>query len=120
MTRTVVCRVVLFLALCMAYLTSANSLWSAPVTSLMGSYGILLNQWPSPNTGNNTTAALLGVFNFDGAGNVTATYTKVNPDYTVKTGKATGTYSGNPDGSNTVSLTFDDGSVLDGSRGGYR
>ena len=48
---------------------------------------------------------------FDGAGNVTATYTKVNLDYTVNTGKAAGTYSPNPDGSNTVNLTFDDASV---------
>jgi hypothetical protein len=102
----------LSLALCMTYLTSANNLWSAPVTSPMaGSYGILLNQWPNSNTGNNTTGALLGVLNFNGAGNVTATYTKVDSDYTTTSGKATGTYSGNPDGSNTVNLTFDNGSA---------
>jgi len=99
------------LALCVVYLIAANNLWSAPVTSPVGSYGILLNQWPSSNTGNNTTSALLGVLNFDGAGNVTATYTKVNPDYSVKTGTAAGTCSGNPDGSNTINLTFDDGSL---------
>jgi hypothetical protein len=101
------------LALGFAFFTPANKLSSASaqVTSPMGSYGILLNQWPSSNTGHDTTSALLGVLDFDGAGNVTATYTKVNADYSVKTGTATGTYSGNPDGSNTVSLTFDDGSV---------
>jgi hypothetical protein len=93
------------------YLTAANNLWSAPGTSPLGSYGILLNQWPSSNTGNDKTSALLGVLNFDGAGNVTATYTKVNADYTTKTGTATGTYSANPDGSNTVNLIFDDRSV---------
>jgi len=101
----------LALALCMAYFTAANKLWSASVTSPMGSYGILLNQWPSSNTGNDKTSALLGVLDFDGAGKVTATYTKVNVDFTLKTGTATGTYSANPDGSNTVNLTFDDGSV---------
>ena len=101
----------LSLALCLSYLIAANRLWAAPVTSPMGSYGILLNQWPSSNTGNDKTSGLLGVLNFDGAGNVTATYTKVNLDFTVKTGTATGTYSPNPDGSNTVNLTFDDGSV---------
>ena len=98
----------LSLALCLSYLIAANRLWAAPVTSPNGSYGILLNQWPSSNTGNDKTSGLVGVLNFDGAGNVTATYTK---DFTVKTGTATGTYSPNPDGSNTVNLTFDDGSV---------
>jgi hypothetical protein len=77
----------------------------------MGSYGILLNQWPSSNTGNDKTSGLLGVLNFDGAGNVTAKYTKVNSDYTTTSGTATGTYSGAPDGSNTVNLTFDSGSA---------
>lgn len=77
----------------------------------VGSYGILLNQWPSSNTGNDKTSGLLGVLNFDGAGNVTATYTKVNLDFSVKTGTATGTYSPNPDGSYTLNLTFDDESV---------
>jgi len=101
----------LSLALCLSYLIAANRLWADPVTSPMGSYGILLNQWPSSNTGNDKTSGLLGVLNFDGAGNVTATYTKVDLDFTVKTGTATGTYSPNPDGSNTVNLTFDDGSV---------
>lgn len=101
----------LSLALCLSYLILANRLWAAPVTSPMGSYGILLNQWPSSNTGNDKTSGLLGVLNFDGAGNVKATYTKVNLDFTVKTGTATGTYSPNPDGSNTINLTFDDGSV---------
>jgi hypothetical protein len=101
----------LTLALCLSSLIAANRLWAAPVTSPMGSYGILLNEWPSSNTGNDKTSGLLGVLNFDGAGNVTATYTKVNLDFTVKTGRATGTYSPNPDGSNTVNLTFDDGSV---------
>lgn len=100
------------LALCVPYLTGVNSLWSAPVTSpTAGSYGILLNQWPNSNSGNDTTGALLGVLNFKGAGNVTATYTKVNSDYTTTSGTATGTCSGNPDGSNTVNLMFDNGSA---------
>jgi hypothetical protein len=99
------------LALCLAYVAAPDKLRSAPVTAPSGSYGILLNEWPSATTGNDKTSGLLGVLNFDGAGNVTATYTKVNVDFTVKSGTATGTYSPNPDGSNTVNLTFDDGSV---------
>src|SRR3954451_14870554 len=101
----------LVLALWAAYLAPASKLWSAPVTSPEGSYGVLLNQWPSSNTGNDKSSGLLGVLNFDGASNITATYTKVNVDFTVKTGTATGAYSANPDGSNRVNLTFDDGSL---------
>ena len=99
------------LALCVAYVTAAEPLRSAPVTAPMGRYGILLNQWPSSNTGNDKTSALLGVLDFDGDKNVTATYSKVNRDFTVKTGTAAGTYSANTDGSCTINLTFDDGSV---------
>ena len=80
----------LALALCVASFTAANKLWSAPVTSPVGSYGILLNQWPSSNTGSDETSALLGVLSFDGAGNVTTTYTKVNVDYSVISGTAGG------------------------------
>lgn len=112
MTKAAVRRALLLSsALSLAYLAAANNLWPAPVTSPVGSYAILMNQWPDSNQGNDKTSALLGVLNFDGGGNVSATYTKVNWDYTKKTGTATGTYSGNPDGSNTVNLTFDDGSL---------
>ncbi|HYL34559.1 MAG TPA: hypothetical protein VEV17_01455 [Bryobacteraceae bacterium] len=95
------------LALCFAYLTPANkfSSASAQVTSPVGSYGVLLTQWQ--NSSANATLGLLGVLNFDGAGNITGSYTVVNQAYTLSSGTLTGTYSGNPDGSNTVNLTFD-------------
>jgi hypothetical protein len=101
------------LALCFAYLTPANKLSSASAQAVApnGSYGILLNQWKDANS--NNVSAILGVLNFDGAGNVTGTYTLVttkNP--TAATGTWTGTYSGNPDGSNTVNLTFDVGGTI--------
>ena len=82
---------------------------SAQVTSPQGSYGILLNQWIDAK---NVTSALLAVLNFDGAGNISGSYTLVTKSYAVLTGAMTGTYSGNPDGSNTVSLTFDIGATL--------
>jgi hypothetical protein len=46
-----------------------------------------------------------------GLSNSTLFSAKVNSDYTTTSGTATGTYSGNPDGSNTVNLTFDNGSA---------
>ncbi|HYL35581.1 MAG TPA: hypothetical protein VEV17_06695 [Bryobacteraceae bacterium] len=99
------------LALCFAYLTPANKLWSASaqVTSPNGSYGILLNQWKDPNS--NNVSALLGVVNFDGAGNISGSYTIVSKN-PVMTGTLTGTYAGNPDGSNSANLTFDIGATM--------
>jgi hypothetical protein len=77
------------------------------VTSPNGPYGILLNQWKDPSS--NNTSALLSVLNFDGAGNVTGSYTIVSTKNPTATGVLTGTYSGNTDGSNTVNLTLDVG-----------
>jgi hypothetical protein len=65
------------LALCFAYLTPANKLWSAEaqVTSPAGTYGVLLNQWKDSSA--SSVRGILSVLNFDGAGNVTGTYTFV-------------------------------------------
>jgi hypothetical protein len=82
---------------------------SAQVTSPNGSYGILGNRWIDSS---NAASGFLGVLNFDGAGNVSGSYTLVAKNYAVSTGTMTGTYSGNPDGSNTVNLTFDVGVTL--------
>ena len=90
---------------------------SAQVTSPQGSYGILLNQWIDAK---NATSALLALLNFDGAGNISGSYTLVTKNYAVLTGAMTGTYSGNPDGSNTVNLTFDIGAILTASSGHRR
>ena len=100
------------LALCFAYLTPANKLSSASaqVTSPNGSYGILVNQWKDANS--NNVGALLGLFNFDGAGNITGSYTFVSKNANATaTGTLKGNYSGNSDGSNTVHLTFDVGAT---------
>jgi hypothetical protein len=100
------------LVLCFAYLAPANRLWSASaqVTSPNGSYGIIVNQWKDLSS--NNISALLGVLNFDGAGNINGTYTL----FSTKNGKAggtwTGTYTGNPGGSNTISLTLDVGGTI--------
>ncbi|HYL34557.1 MAG TPA: hypothetical protein VEV17_01445 [Bryobacteraceae bacterium] len=101
------------LALCFAYLSPANKLSSASaqVTSPNGSYGVLVNQWKDPNS--NSVEAVLAVLNFDGAGNIAGTYTLTRSiNFVLATGTLTGTYSGNPDGSNTVNLTFDIGATV--------
>lgn len=101
------------LALAFAFLSPAGkvSFASAQVTSPAGSYGILVNQWRDANS--NNVSALLGVLNFDGAGNITGTYTFLSSKAnTPANGTWTGTYSGNPDGSNTVNLTADAGATL--------
>ena len=101
------------LALCFAYLTPGNkfSSASAQVTSPNGSYGVLVNQWKDPNS--NSVEAVLAVLNFDGAGNITGTYTLTRSiNFARAAGTLTGTYSGNPDGSNTVNLTFDIGATV--------
>ena len=111
-------------ALSFACLTPATRVWSASaqITSPNGSYGILLNQLKDPNS--NSISSLLGVLSFDGAGNVSGSYTIVSSKNPIATGTLTGTYSGNPDGTNTVNLTFDVGAtatvllaVTDGGNG---
>lgn len=68
-----------------------------------GSYGFRLDDSPAP-------AGTLGVASFDGAGNVTLTFTSVGvPDSggqpPVMNGTLTGTYSFNTDGSGVIDLT---------------
>ena len=77
---------------------------SAPAGSINGSYAVQLISSPNPN-------GTIGVMNFDGAGNVTLSFTSVAPgkdDTTgqmpVISGNLTGTYSTNPDGSGTIHL----------------
>ena len=83
---------------------------SAQTTSPVGSYGILLNQWKGADA-SSSPGALLGVLNFDGAGNVSGSYTVVGKNPTA-TGMWTGTDSGNPDGSTSLNLTLDVGATL--------
>jgi hypothetical protein len=52
------------------------------------------------------------VLNFDGTGNISGSYKLLKKDYALLTGTLTGIYSGNPDGSNTVNLTFDIGATI--------
>jgi len=98
-----------------AYFAPGNSLRgvSAQSTSLNGSFGFLVNESSFMRPNNNGTA-VLGVMNFDGAGNVTGPYTyevDARGPLAAKTttGTFTGTYSSKPDGSGSVTLAFDAG-----------
>ena len=101
----------LSLALSFAYLTPPTRVWSASaqITSPNGPYGILLNQLKDPSS--NSISSFLGVLSFDGAGNVSGSYTIVSSKNPNAMGTLTGTYSSNPDGTNTVNLTFDVGAT---------
>src|SRR6266446_5964771 len=78
-----------------------------------GSFGFLVNALyvnASPTNG----TAVLGVMNFDGAGNVTGSYTfEINGSATqpmqTTTGTFTGTYSSNTGGTGSMTLAFDSG-----------
>jgi hypothetical protein len=73
------------------------------VSSLNGSYGYRLDNSPVPS-------GSIGVFDFDGAGNVTSSFTNVGspgtgPQLGVGNGTSNGTYAVNPDGTGTIALT---------------
>lgn len=89
---------------------------AAQVAPPVGPYGFVLNatfREPSLHGG----AAMLGLMNFDGAGNVSGTYNVEFGSGGVEqqasiTGSFTGTYSSNPDGTGAVSIALDDGDYL--------
>lgn len=97
----------LVLTLTLIYAVFAQS------TSPSGSFGYLINATyrdPSQTNG----SALLGVMNFDGAGNVTGSYTSepdTQPEHT-NAGTLTGTYSSNPDGTGSLTIKLDTGTIL--------
>jgi hypothetical protein len=94
-------------------LTLLCSFASAQNTPLNGSFGFLINVSLAPQTVDSGTA-ILGVISFDGAGNVTGSYTFQRGSTSTKaaqtfTGTFTGTYSSNPNGTGSVTLALDAG-----------
>src|SRR5215472_1550061 len=96
-------------------LTLTSNFACAQGTSPSGAYGFQAGLL-SNNSGERG-AALLGVINFDGAGNAAGTYTLQNGAnssnlQSTTTGSFTGTYSGNADGIGSLTLEFDAGFSL--------
>jgi len=108
--------VLTFTLICsLAYFAPGNSLRAVTAQSkpLSGPFGFLLNASSNDPTDSSGTG-VLGVMNFDGAGNVTGTYTLQNGGQPAQTaaGTFTGTNSSNPDGSGSVTITLDVGVTL--------
>jgi hypothetical protein len=95
-------------------LTLLCSFAHAQSTPPSGSFGFLLNAYSADASGG---FALLGVMNFDGAGNVTGSYTgRSNGGHPQATGTFTGTYSTAPNGvgvkPGNLTLAIDIGWIL--------
>ena len=76
--------------------------------SLKGTYSFLNNLWTA-NVGTNQFA-MVGVLAFDGAGNVTGSYTSISR-HTVQTGTLSGIYIVMSNGTGTITITFTPGST---------
>ena len=86
---------------------------AAQSTPPTGSFGYVINFGVTRGS-TDSGAAFLGVFNFDGAGNLTGSYTaQLGPTErrpaVTGTGTLTGTYSSNPDGTGTLTAALDAG-----------
>jgi hypothetical protein len=78
----------------------------AQSNSPSGTYGVLIKQWPKANA---VSSALIGVFNFDGAGNLTGTYTLVGAAPAALAGTLMGSYTTDANGVTTVNVNLDAG-----------
>lgn len=92
-------------------LTLAGTL-AAQSVAPSGSYGFLLNATAITPVGQGATA-ILGVMDFDGVGNASGSFTQelwgtAQPMQSI-TGTLSGTYSSNPDGTGSISVTADTG-----------
>jgi len=97
--------ILIFMAIVIALPAQAATFSKA---SLKGTYSFLTNLW----TANVSTPqfAMVGILAFDGAGNVTGSYTSISHD-TVQTGTLGGTYTVNSNGTGTMTITFTPGST---------
>jgi hypothetical protein len=86
---------------------------AAQSTTPSGAYGFVINAFQIDSNGA-TGGALVGLMNFDGAGNVTGTATLKPRNTNAQDAQPfpatfTGTYSSNPDGTGSAKLAFDVG-----------
>jgi hypothetical protein len=75
--------------------------------SLKGSYSVLLTKWRSDPS--SSPEALVGVFNFDGAGNLAISSFTDNNNGNITTGSGTGGYSVNRDGTGVMTVGLSNG-----------
>jgi hypothetical protein len=88
--------------MCMMIALALSAQASFNTASLKGGYSFLTNRWTADvNTNENAT---VGVVTFDGAGNVTASYTSISGGV-VQTGTASGTYTVNSNGTGAINFT---------------
>lgn len=97
--RFVRVEILIFMAIAIALPAQAATFSKA---SLKGSYSFLTNLWTA--NGSTRQFGMLGIMTFDGAGNVTGSYSSVSWD-TVQTGTFSGTYTVSSDGVGTITLT---------------
>lgn len=92
------------------------SLAPAQTIAPSGTYGFLIKANQLDSAGDNG-GALIGILTLDSAGNVKGTYTSQGRDpfdasSASESGTFTGKYTGNPDGSGTFAIEFDEGFTL--------
>jgi len=111
--RRITTRLPMAALLCAAFVTL---IWPASTaeplkfsnSKLKGSYSVLLNKWLSDPS--SFEEAIVAVFNFDGAGNVTISSFTDNEGDVVTTGTGSGTYTVNSDGTGTINVSLSGGS----------
>jgi hypothetical protein len=91
--------VLLFMTIALALSAQATTFSKA---SLKGSYSFLTNLWTA--NVNTSQIAMVGVLTFDGAGNVTGSYTSTDGGV-VQTGTLGGTYTVNSNGTGTIAFS---------------
>jgi len=91
--------VLILVTIALAFSAQATTFSNA---SLKGSYSFLTNLWTA--NANTSEFAMVGVMTFDGAGNVTGSYTSVTGGV-AQTGTLGGTYTVNSNGAGTITFT---------------
>ena len=106
-------RLILAVLLCLFLVTLSASAQVRPAKysnkSLKGAYSFLADTWLSNPS--DSPQSSLGIFSFDGAGNLTVTVT-INESGTVMTGTGTGTYSVAKTGTGSMNITLSFGNTV--------
>jgi len=106
-----VCALAAITTLCYLVAGSGVARASAPPAfsngSLKGSYSVLLTKWRSDT--NSNPEVIVGIFDFDGAGNLSIPSFTDNNNGTITTGTGTGSYAVKGDGTGSVAVSLSTG-----------